>query len=90
MIDGRSTILSFLTPWELYLTTYHTLARDTKQVQDLLSERNRSAFFIIDEAHYMKQDAGVWAGAVCESEWPRVQTMRFDGNTVSPELRGRD
>ena len=52
---------------ELYLTTYHTLSRDSQQVQDLLREPDNDAFFIVDEAHYMKQDEGVWARAVAET-----------------------
>ena len=54
-------------PAELYLTTYHTLSRDRKQVQHLLQERNTAALFVIDEAHYMKQDEGVWASAVADT-----------------------
>ncbi len=54
-------------PMELYLTTYHTLARDSQQAQDLLREPDNHAFFIVDEAHYMKQDEGVWARAVAET-----------------------
>ena len=52
---------------ELYLTTYHTLARDKERVQHLLRSRNNQAFFVIDEAHYMKQDEGIWAKAVAEA-----------------------
>lgn len=54
-------------PSELYLTTYHTLSRDNQQVQGLLREPDNRAFFIVDEAHYMKQDEGVWARAVAET-----------------------
>ena len=52
---------------ELYLTTYQTLSRDKEQVQHLLQSRSNQAFFVIDEAHYMKQDEGVWATAVAET-----------------------
>ncbi len=52
---------------ELYLTTYQTLSRDKRQVQHLLQSRSNRAFFVIDEAHYMKQDDGVWASAVAET-----------------------
>ena len=66
--DRRSKYYSRLAePVDLYLTTYNTLSRDTQQVQHLLNEHNNSAFFIIDEAHYMKQDEGVWARAVAET-----------------------
>ena len=54
-------------PVELYLTTYHTLSRDKQQVRHLLREKNNRTFFVIDEAHYMKQDEGVWARAVAEA-----------------------
>ena len=52
---------------ELYLTTYQTLSRDKGPVQHLLQSRTNQAFFVIDEAHYMKQDEGVWASAVAET-----------------------
>ncbi|MDE0242085.1 MAG: DEAD/DEAH box helicase [bacterium] len=54
-------------PKELYLTTYQTLSRDSKHVQYLLREPGHHAFFVVDEAHYMKQDGGVWANAVTET-----------------------
>ena len=59
---------------ELYLTTYQTLSRDKQQVQRLLQSFINRAFFVIDEAHYMKQDEGVWASAVAETSrnaWKR-------------------
>ena len=49
---------------ELYLTTYHTLASDDDYVPSLLSSLDNNAFLIIDEAHYMKQDDGVWANTI--------------------------
>ena len=52
---------------ELYLTTYQTLSRDKGHVQHLLNSRTNYAFFVIDEAHYMKQDEGIWASAVAET-----------------------
>ena len=52
---------------ELYLTTYHTLSRDQERVRHLLNSRANRAFFVIDEAHYMKQDEGIWARAVAET-----------------------
>ena len=52
---------------ELYLTTYQTLSRDKGHVQHLLKSRTNHAFFVIDEAHYMKQDEGIWASAVAET-----------------------
>ena len=64
---------------ELYLTTYHTLARDKKQVQHLLQNRASYAFFVIDEAHYMKQDDGVWAKAVAETSRNAVKRCVLTG-----------
>ena len=52
---------------ELYLTTYQTLTRDKRQAKHLLQSRDNHAFFVIDEAHYMKQDEGIWASAVAET-----------------------
>ena len=52
---------------ELYLTTYQTLSRDKQQVQHLLQNHSHHAFFVVDEAHYMKQDDGIWANAVAET-----------------------
>ncbi len=54
-------------PKELYLTTYQTLSRDSQHAQNLLREPGNQAFFVVDEAHYMKQDGGVWARAVAEA-----------------------
>lgn len=52
---------------ELYLTTYHTLTRDKDKVSLLLRHPNSRAFFVIDEAHYMKQDDGIWANAIAQT-----------------------
>ncbi|MBI1937796.1 MAG: DEAD/DEAH box helicase [Ignavibacteriales bacterium] len=49
---------------ELYLTTFHTLLNDVDNVIEFLSNRNLKAFFVIDEAHYIKQINGNWASAV--------------------------
>ena len=66
--ERRSKYYSRLAdPVELYLTTYHTLSRDKQQVQYLLKEKNNHTFFIVDEAHYMKQEEGIWAKAIAET-----------------------
>ena len=52
---------------ELYLTTYQTLSRDTRQLGHLLKSGVNHTYFVADEAHYMKQDNGVWANAVSET-----------------------
>ena len=64
---------------ELYLTTYHTLARDKSQVQRLLQNRASRAFFVIDEAHHMKQDDGVWAKAIAETSRNAIKRCVLTG-----------
>ena len=49
---------------ELYLTTYHTLASDQDIAPMLFRATNMRMFLVIDEAHYMKQNDGVWANAI--------------------------
>jgi SNF2 family DNA or RNA helicase len=49
---------------ELYLTTFQTLLSDQKEVNQLLGLKDVKAFFIVDEAHYIKQINGNWAKAV--------------------------
>ena len=66
-------------PVELYLTTYHTLARDSQHVEHLLRSRNHRAIFVIDEAHYMKQDGGVWARAVAATSRHAVKRCLLTG-----------
>ena len=64
---------------ELYLTTYHTLARDGEHVEHLLRRRSHRAIFVIDEAHYMKQDGGVWARAVAATSRHAVKRCLLTG-----------
>ena len=49
---------------DLYLTTYQTLSRDIDHVKALLRQPGNSAMFVADEAHYIKQQDGMWAEAV--------------------------
>lgn len=49
---------------ELYLSTYHTLLNDLQDVATFISHPNCHAFFVVDEAHYMKQLGGEWAEAL--------------------------
>lgn len=49
---------------ELYLTSFHTLLSDQKEVTDFLKQKHVKAFFVVDEAHYMKQIKGNWAKAI--------------------------
>lgn len=49
---------------ELYLTTYHSLLSDQKEVNDFLKQKDNNVYFVVDEAHYIKQISGNWANAV--------------------------
>jgi SNF2 family DNA or RNA helicase len=49
---------------ELYLTTFHSLLSDQKDVTHFLSQKYTKAFFVVDEAHYIKQIKGNWAQAI--------------------------
>ena len=49
---------------DLYLTTFQTLQRDWAQVQFLFERQGVKFYFIVDEAHYVKQPGGAWATAV--------------------------
>lgn len=49
---------------ELYLTTFQTLINDQKEINTLFSQKDINVFLVIDEAHYIKQVNGNWAGAV--------------------------
>ncbi|HEX2846178.1 MAG TPA: DEAD/DEAH box helicase [Chitinophagaceae bacterium] len=49
---------------ELYLTSFQTLLSDKAEVAHFLKQRNLKAFFVVDEAHYIKQIRGNWAQAI--------------------------
>lgn len=49
---------------ELYLTSFQTLLSDKTEVNHFLRQKNLKAFFIVDEAHYIKQIKGNWAQAI--------------------------
>lgn len=49
--------------YDLYLTTFHTLSRDWELVRTLFDRQGLRFFFVIDEAHYIKQLGGSWANA---------------------------
>lgn len=49
---------------DLYLTSFQTLQRDWDRVRVLFAEAGARFFFVVDEAHYIKQIGGVWASAV--------------------------
>jgi SNF2 family DNA or RNA helicase len=49
---------------ELYLTTFQSLLFDQKEVDYFLKQKHIKAFFVVDEAHYIKQIKGNWAQAI--------------------------
>lgn len=49
---------------DLYLTSFQTLQHDWEHVRQLFSEAGAKFYFVVDEAHYIKQLDGVWANAV--------------------------
>lgn len=51
---------------ELYLTSFQTLLSDQKEVNQFLKQKNVNAFFVVDEAHYIKQIKGNWAHAILQ------------------------
>lgn len=48
---------------DLYLTSFQTLHRDWEKVRTLFSRQGIRFYFIVDEAHYIKQIDGAWATA---------------------------
>lgn len=51
---------------DLYLTSFQTLQRDQKPLVTFFEDRGVYPFFVIDEAHYIKQGGGAWATAVLD------------------------
>ncbi len=51
---------------ELYLTTFQTILKDYKEVMFFFNQIGLHPYFVIDEAHYMKQIGGSWANALLE------------------------
>lgn len=49
---------------DLYVTSFQTLQRDWERVRTLFTESGARFFFVVDEAHYIKQLDGAWATAV--------------------------
>jgi SNF2 family DNA or RNA helicase len=54
----------FKSETELYLTTFHSLLSDQREAKLFLKQKNIDAFMVVDEAHYIKQLNGNWAGAI--------------------------
>lgn len=55
---------SFHTGNELFLTTFQTLSNDRNEVKELFNRKGINVFFVVDEAHYIKQIGGIWASAL--------------------------
>ena len=49
---------------DLYLTTFQTLHKDWEHVRQLFQVQGVRFYFVVDEAHYIKQVGGEWAEAV--------------------------
>jgi SNF2 family DNA or RNA helicase len=49
---------------DIYLTTFQTLHKDWMHVRNLLSLHGIRFYFVVDEAHYIKQLGGAWAESV--------------------------
>jgi len=52
------------TSCDLYLTSFQTLQRDWERVRVLFTQQGIRFYFVVDEAHYIKQIDGAWANAV--------------------------
>ena len=50
------------TPYDLYLSTFQTVANDFKEIPNLL--KKKKILLVLDEAHYIKQQGGEWAQAI--------------------------
>lgn len=51
---------------ELYLTTFQTILNDCEDVISFFRQQGVNIFFVVDEAHYMKQIGGAWANSVLQ------------------------
>jgi Type III restriction enzyme, res subunit len=63
-VEDRWRIYSESAGADIYLTTYQTLCNDQQRVARWFSRIGPRTFFVVDEAHYIKQQGGVWAQAV--------------------------
>jgi SNF2 family DNA or RNA helicase len=48
---------------DLFLTSFQTLYRDCEQIKHFFKTSGAKVFFVIDEAHYIKQLDGAWANS---------------------------
>lgn len=49
---------------ELILTSFQSFSNDVNHIIDFFSSKLNKVFFVVDEAHYIKQINGVWAKAI--------------------------
>ena len=63
-VEDRWRIYNESAQADLYLTTYQTLSNDQERVAGWFSRIGAKTFFVADEAHYIKQQGGMWAQAV--------------------------
>nr|WP_067058289.1 DEAD/DEAH box helicase [Mucilaginibacter sp. L294] len=62
----REYFRSMENAYELYLSTFHTVLNDFKDIIKFFSQIRINVFLIIDEAHYIKQLGGSWANSLLE------------------------
>ncbi len=65
-VDTRHTkyLVNQKSVCDLYLTTFQTLQHDWEKVRVLFEQQGIKFYFVVDEAHYIKQIDGAWANAV--------------------------
>ena len=63
-VEDRWRIYNDSAGADIYLTTYQTLCNDQERVARWFSRVGAKIFFVVDEAHYIKQQGSVWAQAV--------------------------
>ena len=49
---------------ELYLISYQTLTNDLHDIREFFKNKDNNIYFVVDEAHYIKQLGGAWAQSV--------------------------
>ena len=71
---------------DLYLTTFQTLQRDWEQVRVLFEQQGVKFYFVVDEAHYIKQVDGAWANAVLKVARHATRRTILTPHTISTRL----
>ncbi len=64
--DRVANYYNFFDDTELLLTSFQSFANDYNEIIAFFSHVNNKVFFVVDEAHYIKQIDGVWAKAVLQ------------------------